>query len=78
MGLMHRESFPVNGVFCAQPQKFCRIRYFMADPPHVLKSIWNAWYTYLMEKWHKKLSGNIFQLCSDILTVNVYNAEPWW
>ena len=22
MGLMHCESFPVNGVFCAQPQKF--------------------------------------------------------
>ena len=22
MGLMHRESFPVNGVFCAQPRKF--------------------------------------------------------
>ena len=21
-GLMHRESFPVNSVFCAQPQKF--------------------------------------------------------
>ena len=50
----------------------------MADPPHVLKSIWNAWYTYLTEKWQKKLSGNIFQLCSDILIVNVHNAEPWW
>ena len=22
MGLMQRESFPVNGVFCAQPRKF--------------------------------------------------------
>ena len=22
MGLVHRESFPVNGVFCAQPRKF--------------------------------------------------------
>ena len=22
MGLMHRESFPVNSVFCAQPRKF--------------------------------------------------------
>ena len=22
MGLMHRESFPVNGVFCAHPRKF--------------------------------------------------------
>ena len=22
MGLMHRESFPVNGVFCAQSRKF--------------------------------------------------------
>ena len=22
MGLMHRESFPVNGMFCAKPRKF--------------------------------------------------------
>ena len=22
MGLMHRKSFPVNGVFCAQPREF--------------------------------------------------------
>ena len=26
MGLMHRESFPVNGVFCAQPRKFSSLK----------------------------------------------------
>ena len=26
-GLMHRENFLVNSVFCSQPQKFCRIWY---------------------------------------------------
>ena len=26
-GLMHRESFPVNSVFCARLRKFCRIQY---------------------------------------------------
>ena len=34
MDLMHRESFPVNGVFVHNresfpPRKFCRIRYFL-------------------------------------------------
>ena len=27
MDLMHHENFPVNSVFCAQPRKFCRMRY---------------------------------------------------
>ena len=25
-GLMYRESFPVNSVFCAQPQKFSHLK----------------------------------------------------
>ena len=45
MGLMHRESFPVNSVFCAQPRKFSPSKVL----PYTIIDIFTVyWYSYGM------------------------------
>ena len=52
MGLMHRESFPVNGVFCAQPRKFSPSKVL---PYTVLLSLFNV-----LVNWSSELRLRVF------------------
>ena len=40
-GLMHHKNFPVNSVFCAQPQKFCRIQYIESTAAYLFMCVYS-------------------------------------
>ena len=69
MGLMHRESFPVNSVFCAQPQKFSPSKVL----PYTVLACWFGLILVVRQLFIKPLKylmwkifeGNIWRITTD-------------
>ena len=69
MGLMHRESFPVNSVYCAQPRKFSPSKVL----PYTVLACKNvSKLTALLEKFHMII---VQKISYDFCMRNLFNNE---